>query len=193
MTKLKSKKQLELLKIARELFWKHGFKRVSIEEICQKASVSKMTFYRFYSNKIELAKSVYDEEVEKGLQSFKAILAEDIAPAEQIRKILSMKLKGTNGVSQEFINDFYASPELGLKDYIEEKTHLIWERVLNEFNQAQQNGLFRKDFKPEFFLNLSPYLTNMLSDEKLLKLYETPQELIMEIANFCVYGIAPHE
>ena len=44
MTKLKSKKQLELLKIARELFWKHGFKRVSIEEICQKASVSKMTF-----------------------------------------------------------------------------------------------------------------------------------------------------
>jgi len=189
----KSKKQIELLKIARELFWKHGFKRVSIEEVCLRAQVSKMTFYRFYSNKIELAKAVYDEEVNKGLNAFKAILAENLEPAEQIRKILFLKLKGTNDISQEFIKDFYDSPELGLKSYIEEKTRLIWNEMLNYFVQAQQKGLFRKDFKPAFFLNLSSHLTGMLSDENLQKLYDTPQELIIEIANFCIYGIAPHE
>jgi len=189
----KSKKQIELLKIARELFWKHGFKRVSIEEVCLRAQVSKMTFYRFYSNKIELAKAVYDEEVNKGLNAFKAILAENLEPAEQIRKILFLKLKGTNDISQEFIKDFYDSPELGLKSYIEEKTRLIWNEILDYFVQAQQKGLFRKDFKPAFFLNLSSHLTGMLSDENLQKLYDTPQELIIEIANFCIYGIAPHE
>jgi len=189
----KSKKQIELLKIARELFWKHGFKRVSIEEVCLRAQVSKMTFYRFYSNKIELAKAVYDEEVNKGLNVFKAILAENLEPAEQIRKILFLKLKGTNDISQEFIKDFYDSPELGLNSYIEEKTRLIWNEMLDYFVQAQQKGLFRKDFKPEFFLNLSSHLTGMLSDENLQKLYDTPQELIIEIANFCIYGIAPHE
>lgn len=189
----KSKKQIELLKIARELFWKHGFKRVSIEEVCLRAQVSKMTFYRFYSNKIELAKAVYDEEVNKGLNAFKAILAENLEPAEQIRKILFLKLKGTNDISQEFIKDFYDSPELGLNSYIEEKTRLIWNEMLDYFVQAQQKGLFRKDFKPAFFLNLSSHLTGMLSDENLQKLYDTPQELIIEIANFCIYGIAPHE
>jgi len=189
----KSKKQIELLKIARELFWKHGFKRVSIEEVCLRAQVSKMTFYRFYSNKIELAKAVYDEEVNKGLNVFKAILAENLEPAEQIRKILFLKLKGTNDISQEFIKDFYDSPELGLQSYIEEKTRLIWNEMLDYFVQAQQKGLFRKDFKPAFFLNLSSHLTGMLSDENLQKLYDTPQELIIEIANFCIYGIAPHE
>lgn len=193
MDKLKSKKQLELLKVSRELFWKHGFKRVTIEEVCQKAGVSKMTFYRFYSNKIELAKAVYDEEVNKGVQKFKAILAENIAPPEKIRKILFMKLEGANDVSQEFIRDFYASPELGLKTYIEDKTKALWNEMLNDFRQAQQNGLFRKDFKPEFLLNLSSHLTGMLFDEKLLQLYNSPQELIMEISNFCIYGIAPHE
>lgn len=193
MDKLKSKKQLELLKVVRELFWKHGFKRVTIEEVCQKAGVSKMTFYRFYPNKIELAKAVYDEEVNKGVQKFKAILAEDIAPPEKIRKILFMKLEGANDVSQEFIKDFYSSPELGLKTYIEEKTKSLWNEMLNDFRQAQQDGLFRKDFKPEFLLNLSSHLTGMLFDEKLLQLYNTPQELIMEISNFCIYGIAPHE
>jgi len=189
----KSKKQIELLKIARELFWKHGFKRVSIEEVCLRAQVSKMTFYRFYSNKIELAKAVYDEEVNKGLNAFKAILAENLEPAEQIRKILFLKLKGTNDISQEFIKDFYDSPELGLNSYIEEKTRLIWNEMLDYFVQAQQKGLFRKDFKPAFFLNLSSHLTGMLSDENLQKLYDAPQELIIEIANFCIYGIAPHE
>jgi AcrR family transcriptional regulator len=189
----KSKKQIELLKIARELFWKHGFKRVSIEEVCLRAQVSKMTFYRLYPNKIELAKAVYDEEVNKGLNVFKAILAENLEPADQIRKILFLKLKGTNDISQEFIKDFYDSPELGLQSYIEEKTRLIWNEMLNYFVQAQQKGLFRKDFKPAFFLNLSSHLTGMLSDENLLKLYDTPQELIIEIANFCIYGIAPHE
>jgi AcrR family transcriptional regulator len=193
MKTLKSKKQIELLKIARELFWKHGFKRVTIEEVCQRADVSKMTFYRLYPNKIELAKAVYDEEVNKGLTAFKAILAENLEPAEQIRKILFSKLKGTNDISQEFIMDFYNSPELGLKSYIEEKTKLIWNETLDYFVQAQQKGLFRKDFKPAFFLNLSSHLTRMLSDENLLKLYDTPQELIIEISNFCIYGIAPHE
>lgn len=193
MNKLKSKKQPELLRIARELFWKHGFKRVSIGEVCQKAGVSKMTFYRLYPNKIELAKAVYDEEVNKGLQTFKTIMAEEEEPSEKIRKILFLKLKGTNDVSQEFLKDFHDSPELGLKTYIEEKTQILWNETLSDFRHAQQNGLFRKDFKPEFLLNLSSHLTGMLLDEKLRKLYDTPQELIMEIANFCIYGIAPHE
>jgi len=189
----KSKKQVELLKIARELFWKHGFKRVTIEEVCQLAKVSKMTFYRLYPNKIELAKAVYDEEVNKGLQSFKILLAEKIDPSEKIRKILFLKLKGTNDVSQEFIKDFYDSPELGLQSYIEGRTKLIWKEMLSYFQQAQKEGLFRKDFNPEFFLNISSHLTAMMADENLQKLYDTPQELIIEIANFCVYGIAPHE
>ena len=65
--------------------------------------------------------------------------------------------------------------------------------MLNEFKQTQQDGLFQKDFKPVFFLNLDPHITGMLLDEKLLQLYTTPQELIMEISNFGSYGIAPHE
>ncbi|MDP4289860.1 MAG: TetR/AcrR family transcriptional regulator [Bacteroidota bacterium] len=193
MNRAKGNKKAALLKTARELFWKHGFKRISIEEICVKAGISKMTFYRLFANKNELAKAVYDEEVENGLKSFRAILSEDETPQEKIKKILIQKLKGTTNISKDFINDFYANPELGLRDYIEEKTKTIWNETLNDFRQAQQEGLFRKDLNPEFFLNLSSHLTAMLYDEKMLKLYDSPQELILEISNFCIYGIAPHE
>jgi AcrR family transcriptional regulator len=49
-----NKKYQDLLNTARELFFKHGTKRVTIEEICEKADVSKMTFYKFFRNKEDL-------------------------------------------------------------------------------------------------------------------------------------------
>jgi hypothetical protein len=52
--------------------------------------------------------------------------------------------------------------------------------------------VFRKDFKPEFILHLSQKVIEMASDKSLLQLYNNQQELIMELANFFVYGISPH-
>lgn len=46
-------KQQFILSAGKELFWKHGVKRVTVEEICVQASVSKMTFYKFFMNKRE--------------------------------------------------------------------------------------------------------------------------------------------
>ena len=51
-------KQKQILETSKELFWKFGFKRVTIEEICKEAGVSKMTFYKYYPNKIELVKGL---------------------------------------------------------------------------------------------------------------------------------------
>ena len=46
-----SVKNDQIVKIGKDLFYKYGIKRVSVEEICAKANVSKMTFYKFYNNK----------------------------------------------------------------------------------------------------------------------------------------------
>lgn len=44
-------KQRELIETAAQLFFKHGFKRVTVEEICRTAKVSKVTFYRYFAAK----------------------------------------------------------------------------------------------------------------------------------------------
>ena len=51
-------KRKKILDTAHELFWKHGLKRVSIEEICAVAGVSKMTFYKHFANKTALVKYI---------------------------------------------------------------------------------------------------------------------------------------
>jgi AcrR family transcriptional regulator len=188
-----SKKYEDILKTARDLFWKYGFKRVSIEEICRKANASKMTFYRFFPNKTELARCVFDHEANRGVADFKAIMTENAAPAEKIKKIMLLKLNGTNDISHEFLMDFYNNPELGLKDHIEETTRRIWTEILEDFKRAQADGTFRKDFKPEFLLYLSQKIADMMNDEKIASLFNNPQDMIMELTSFFVYGISPHE
>lgn len=182
-----------LLETGRKLFWKYGFKRVSIDEICREADVSKMTFYRCFENKTELAKTIYLKIINEGVEKFDAILEAETSAAEKLKQILLLKHEGTNDVSREFIADFYTSNDTGLKEFVEETTRTTWAGLISAFTKAQEKGLFRKDFKPEFLLYLTQIITPMFGNENLLKLYGSPQELIMEIANFFTYGISPHE
>ncbi|WP_317897733.1 TetR/AcrR family transcriptional regulator [Aurantibacillus circumpalustris] len=186
-------KYMQLLATGRELFWKYGFKKVSIQEICERAGISKMTYYRFFENKVELAKAVFDKEASQGVVEVKNILKEKSLPSEKIKKIIMMKQNGTTGISKEFLKDFYTSSGDGLKEFIEEKTKKLWQEMLVDFKKAQKKGVFRKDMKPEFLFFMSQKGSEMITDERLLRLYKNPQDLLVEFSNFVAYGISPHK
>jgi AcrR family transcriptional regulator len=183
------KKYDQLIDAARDLFWKHGFRRVSVEEICRKAGISKMTYYRFFPNKLELAKKVYDITVDESVGKFRSIMADTSTPSEKMRNILQLKLESTNDISKEFLQDFYNNPEPVLLQYIEQKTRDTWNVVLSDFKDAQQKGWFRKDIKIEFLMYFSQKIVELTQDEYLLSMYEKPQDLIMEITNFFLNGL----
>ena len=179
--KINSTKYRDIMKTAHDLFWKHGFRRVSIEEICRKAGVSKMTFYRFFPNKIELAKTVFREVIDEGMQRFKDIMDADITGAEKIKRIILLKAEGTNDISREFMEDFYLDNEFELKSFVEAK-----------IMEATQVGL-RNDVKLEFMIAFSTKAIEIMHDEKLLKMFNTPQDMIMEFIKIFIYGILSRE
>jgi AcrR family transcriptional regulator len=186
-----SKKYLAIIESARKLFWKYGFRKVSIEEICRDAKTSKMTFYRFFPNKLEAARAVFDSVADKGLVRFREIMAEECAPSDKMKKILELKLEGTHDISTEFLNDFYSNPELGLSSHIQEKTKTLWMQTIEIFRNGQKEGWVRKDMKVEFMFLFMQRSISCLNDKEITGLYETPQQLVMELANVFVYGISP--
>jgi len=188
-----SPKRKNLLETGKKLFWKYGFRRVSVEEICKKAEVSKMTFYRCFENKTEFAKTIFSDAVREGIKKFNEILYADITSSEKLHRIILMKLEGADNISQEFLIDFYSSPDTELKIFVEETTRSSWDEIIKGFRFAQEKGWFRKDFKPEFLFYISQRISPMVTDENLLKLYDNPQDLIMEFTNFFTYGISPHD
>lgn len=179
-----------ILKASKELFWKHGFKRVSVEEICTKAGISKMTFYRYFPNKIELAKTVLDNLMKQSNVKFHEILNDDTAPEIKIKTMLLMKHENANEISNEFLKDFYESNESGLLEFIQNKTNEAWQSVIKDFKKAQKKGIFRKDFKPEIILFMAQRLTDIINDPEVVKLYKKPHDIIMEVSKFFMYGIS---
>ena len=188
-----NKKRSAILDKSKELFWKYGFRRVTIEEICREAKTSKMTFYRFFPNKLELARAVFDKVADEGLCDFRKIIQESTPPSEKIKKLLQIKLEGTNDISREFINDFYNNPELGLTNYIEKRTSVMWTEIIKLLKEGQVEGWIRKEINVEFLFIFLQKTNSILTDSELLKLYKSPQDLIMEIANMFIYGISPVE
>lgn len=182
-------KYISLKRTARELFWKHGFRRVSIQEICMKAEVSKMTFYKFFSNKAELAKQVFKDEVNEGIVKFNRLIDEDIPVKEKIEKLIMLKAEGTENISKEFMQDFYLGTEPELKAFVEETTREAWTHMLAGWKKAQRAGIFRDDLKPEFLIHVGFAIVELMKDEKLTALFSSPQELILEFTKFIAYGI----
>lgn len=79
---------------AKELFWKHGFKKVSIDEICKKASVSRKTFYTYYPNKQALVLSILESLTNEMLDVFATLVADTGKSfSEKMNMLLSLKFE----------------------------------------------------------------------------------------------------
>ncbi len=192
MTKyLKNIKYQAILKTARELFWKHGFRRVSVEEICKEANVSKMTFYKFFPNKVELTKRILDNIIEVNIEKLIIIRDSDMSTAEKMAEIMRMKFEGSTGISEEFIKDLYQNPESELSEYMGLKMQEMFSELRTFYQVGKENGWVRKDLNIDFLLSFVSKSVDIISSNEFRQYFNSSQEMIMEITSLFVYGMTP--
>jgi AcrR family transcriptional regulator len=183
----------QIVTTAKELFWKFGIKRVTIEEICQEANVSKMTFYKHFKNKKELIKYFINHLLDKGMQKYRAIMDSNIPFKEKVIKTLDLKMEQTMDMSNEFFNDYVRHADSEMIALLQQKRNEMMSSILNDYIEAQKMGDIRKDIKPEFILYFLNQIVEMIKDEQLEKMYDHPQDMIMEFTNFFFYGVLPRD
>ena len=188
--KRKSSKAQLILKTSEELFRKHGIKRVTVEEICQKASVSKMTFYKYYENKEELFKQIMNNILEFSIDKVKEVSRMDISIIEKIRILLKMKEEYLSGINDEFFSD-YVNPTPELKSFLEDYYARGIKLFVDFIKEAQEKGEVRKEIKPEFLIAVLNKLVDLVQDPQLRNLYSSTIEFSLEINNFFYCGILP--
>ncbi len=188
---LGNKKLQQLVETSWNLFWKYGFTRVSIEEICQEATVSKMTFYKHFKNKTDLVRFIMLEMSENSLKMYEDIMSQDIPFIDKVRKSIQLKLEHTDNISEAFFSDINRQNDPELKSILIEQRISNIKTVTNWYLKAQKDGDIRKDIKPEFIVYFMNHMMEMASDEKLLTLYDNPHDVIMELTNFFFYGLLP--
>jgi len=178
-----SKKQQQIVETAESLFFRYGIKRVTVEEICQKANVSKMTFYKYFANKIELVKYISYSWLEKGYKKLNEVEAMPVPFTGRLRTMLEYRLENMAKMSSDFIDEF-----MQMEFYAPIQKAWI-QRVIQFLVAAQKRGDIRSEIRPEFILLMMNKLNELANDEHLKSLYPDYVELSREIFNFLYYGI----
>ena len=184
-----SKKYGQITETAHDLFMRHGIKRVTVEEICRDAGVSKMTFYKYFENKNDIAISVLDSIFTKGENRYHDIMAQDVPYSEKVKDIIKMKLESSKDVSSEMLQDLWHNPVPEVADYMQKRTQATLKQFLDDMTAAQKKGEIRQDINPHFILYIIGQLQNMTADERVIGMYESTQALVLEMVNFFFYGI----
>ena len=189
MSNMSNPKRDLILETGKVLFWKFGYKRVTIEEVCKEAGVSKMTYYKYFANKIELVKTIMDNILRVSLDKYKNIMASDIPYPEKVVALIHLKKDQIENMSSEFFKDYLQSGDPELISYLEQLSGESMQMFVDDFRKAQENGDIRQDLKIEFIMYVMNHLVEMAQEDALLNIYDEPQELVMEITNFLFYGI----
>ncbi len=147
-----------------------------------------MTFYRHYSNKMDLAKDIYIELYQGVMKDSEDILARDLNIREKIEEILRYKKEISRKMNREFAQELIsAEPELA-EVALKFQTKGIG--IFADFiKQGQQTGEIRKEVKPEFILAMADKMSEMAEDNALVEMYEDYSEFVLELNSFFFYGI----
>ena len=187
-------KKEQILKTGQDLFWKFGFTRVTVEEICIEAGISKMTFYKYFSNKIDLVKTLLGKVLNTSMEKYRQIMESPIPYPEKVTQMIELKREQTHTMSSEFFRDYLQSGDPELMAFLQKLSDESLRIFTEDFRKAQQNGDIRKDLKVEFILAVMNLLVEWAQHEKsLMDMYEDPQDLAVDITSFIFYGILNRE
>lgn len=188
-------KEKQIVDAARKLFYKFGFKKVSMDEIAREAGVTKKTVYTYFSSKEELFKYFIQEELDNMKKIVEDIEKEDLDFFEAVHQIIFQLIKYkskrqffklmTN--EAEVLKSSIASKSLNLID--EQIQSYIYDIVKN----AMDKGYIKKE-NPEVvtFLVYKMYIALMFDwSETREKLDE--EEIAKTILDILKNGLGERE
>jgi AcrR family transcriptional regulator len=183
-----NKKYQNLINTARELFFKHGTKRVTIEEICERADVSKMTFYKFFHNKEDLAMKILSELRDKIFSEQDAIMNQDIPFIDKIKGIMNHFIRTSEELEDIFLDEMWGADEAFMNFFsaLKDKSN----KLMVEFIKKGQNeGVIRKSLKPELIMYLADVMEHVMNSDRMKSIVPDPHERIDLMLNLTFYGI----
>lgn len=183
------KKKFQLIETAQELFWKYGVSRVTVEEICRTAKVSKMTFYKYFSDKWDIAKAVLDYLINEGLKIYDQLIEQPVPFDQKVEQILMLSNTQVHALGSAFLDDL-VKPDSPLNTYFAEQQKKFRELAIEFLQNAQQQGLLHNQIKMPVALFMLNRLSELLNDPEFVRLLPNIEERAAEIAALFFHGFA---
>jgi AcrR family transcriptional regulator len=183
-----SKKKALLVETALSLFMRYGMKRVSIGEVCEQADVSKFTFYKYFTDKVELARAVITLLSDRVGARIDEIVAMSVPLADKVALLVEQRVRMSREWSPELIHDIYhAEPELA--ELAQRGAQENRDRYVAFVRSAQATGEMRPDVHPDVLLAILDKLYELGKDDALVQRAGGYERLTRSINNVVYYGL----
>lgn len=133
-----------IMKAARSLFIKYGYKKTSVDEIAKRARIGKATIYTCFASKEEMFSAVVQDEMQQFLQELKDAVTQPIHPIEKIKIFLStyrnhvLKLDELKEMSEEVLIEILPRGVTIAEEFFIQEVKILEEI----FIEGQQIGVF---------------------------------------------------
>jgi AcrR family transcriptional regulator len=181
------KKKIQLIETAQELFYKYGVVRVTVEEICRTARISKMTFYKHFSDKWDIAKAVLDYLINEGLKMYYQLIEEPIPFDQKVEQILMLSNSQIHALGSAYLDDLM-KPDSPLNEYFTEQQKKVRELSVEFLQQAQEKGLVNTEIKMPVALFMLDRLSELLNHHDFIQIMPDIEERASEIVKMFFHG-----
>lgn len=178
-----------MIESARELFIEYGIQKVRVEEICRHAGVSKGTYYKHFSNKLELVVSLIEDIQEASSRRFVALIQDGVSFEVLLKHLIEEKLRFMERYSTRFMKDLYEGTIPELHDVIVKMQQESHAQARAMYNNAVSRGDIDDAVSFEFFLYLLGTVQNMFMDKTVIEIYPDPVTRMQVVFQNFFYGI----
>lgn len=174
-----------ILEHARKLFFRKGYRRVTVDEIASEMSISKKTIYKHFDSKKEILEMTFDLYKENITEDINRILEnQDLSFPEKLKKVLSsigVNLGGMNAILFKDIQEHVPDLWERIRTYKYEAAYLRFNRLIDE---GRKYGYIKKEVNRAVVVALYASAIEYLLDPAFIK--NLPDELNHEIPSLAI-------
>lgn len=172
---------------AASLFQRYGFHKVSVEEICRYAAVSKATFYKYFKGKDALIQGYLRLVFEDFAERSKAVLDSKLSLKQKFDRLIIMKLEFVSDLGEEILRSLYRYPAAqAVYTEISQNSNQIFKGFVQH---EQQQGRIDPEMNIELLIALMTEIGQMFADARLEKYCPDFSELVSQVNRLLVYGM----
>jgi len=194
-TVMTASKQQTIIDTARRLFREHGFSAVSVGSICAEASVSRVTFYKYYSGKNALLQEIVTEQKNRVRAEFEALLARQCSLREAAEAVFALQKQSFEELySAAFLRDIEENTDLELERFFHELNEEKYAFMRGFFHTLQQRRLIQPDLPVELIDLFIRQADILMRHPQLAALYAAaPQKLPQDVLGLLLHGLSGKE
>ena len=142
----------KIMQAALELFKKFGFKRVSIEEVAEKAEVSKVTLYKYFTNKHTLIRKCLLVSFRNKAKEIKNQIDSGVGLQSKLESLMRSKLDMVQSFSGEMMQELLNFDPEFIEQLLAIRREAIIESFIPILEEGRATGRISSEMSNESFV-----------------------------------------